>query len=439
MGKSKSSTSSQSSKEVDDIQIKIVSRFRVVAADAPSDTATDFETVTTFNMFANMSRDVILRGAPPSIGRIVSSRRLSSSTTSSGSRLSFGGSRSSSSSTTFSFLSSGLPSAEPTYPLLALLEILRHERHLDVLDGLDIFADAGSLAQVLHFQRTALGGDHISHHPSSSSTSIRSSSSSPKDKPARHRAQSSSQGGKPSMTKRELRFHALLHENTLYLLSDLYEALGHLENGSDTTMTEERRIKAACQAVTHSPLHGSDDHKRAIRYTAGGLNFLVHFTAHASTANYQQPFLPVSQSPREFSASSKIDYHAIPEGVELPLDHALLVHTALDGNEAVARDEMIFARLEKLMTVSEGTKGREPKSLGVQHLKTKEGDDDLPHAAALVAPFLRQLRDVMSAHKSPMVLVQQLNSTEVILAEDNEPLQALWDAVQRISSRQMYD
>ncbi|KAG8757343.1 hypothetical protein FRC14_002134 [Serendipita sp. 396] len=432
MGKSKSHTSSRSSKEVDDIQIKIVSRFRAATADPLSNTTNDFRTVATFNMFANMSRDVILRGAPPSIGRVVSSRRLSSSTASSSSRPSLG-SPSSSCSTQASFLSSGLPSAEPTYPVLALLEVLRHDQQLDVLDELDVFADAGSLAQVLQFQRSALGGDDTAQHPSSSSTSIKSSSSNSKDKSARHRAQTTSQASKPS-AKRELRLHALLHENTLYLLSDLYEALGHLESGPET---EEMRIKAAAQTVTHSPLHGSDDHKRAIRYSAGGLNFLVHFTAHASNAKYQQPFLPVSQSPREFSGSSRIDYHTIPDGVDLPLDHELLVHAAFDGidEQAFARDEMTFARLDKMMTVCEGTRVRESKSLGVQTVQT----GDLSQSAALVAPFLRRLRNVMSTHKCRMVLVQQLNSTEVILAEDNQPLQALADAVKRITTRQMYD
>lgn len=278
-----------------------------------------------------------------------------------------------------------------------------------MIDGLDVLADAGSLAQILRFQRNSLDGDCTSQTSSSKSFF--------KSKEKRSRAQSTSQ---PST---ELRLHALLHGNTLVLLSDLYQALAHLE---DIPETSEGRLKMAVQPLTHSPLHGSDEHRRAIRYSAGGLNFLVHFAAYASNAKYSQPFIPVSHSPMEFPGS-KIDYHLIPDGVLLPLEHDLLVQCTIDGpdKKSFAIDEMTFSRIDKLWEVREGSKSKEPTSLGVNEIHT-----DLKKGAALIAPFLRQLREELSVNNARMVLLQQLDNGEVLVVEDIEPLSALKEVLQ---------
>jgi hypothetical protein len=347
--------------------------------------------------------------------------------------------------TTSSFLSSGLPSAERTYPVLALLEILRHtnQHHTIIDDGLDVIADAGSLAQILRYQReSASGGSSpVSSSPTTTS-SLGSGSGSTRKKEKKSRTLSFTTSSKqqqqqqqqppPPASNTELRLHALLHENTLVLCSDLYLALNHLD---DTPETRESRLKGAVSTLTHSPLLGSHDHRRAIRYTAGGLSFLVHFSAYASTAAYpaHQPFLPVSHSLREF-AGSKIDYHMIPDAVQLPLQHDLLVHCTFDGetdqDRKLAVDEMTFCRIEKLMEVREGPyvgKGREPmqaKNMGVKSVET-----DLSDGAALVVPFLKQLKEEMSAKRSSMVLLQQLDNDEVLVVEDTEPLIALAEAL----------
>jgi len=282
-----------------------------------------------------------------------------------------------------------------------------------VLDELDVLADTGSLAQILRFQRNSLDGDRTSQTSSSKGLF--------KLKEKHSRAQSTSQTTNQPTT--ELRLHALLHGNTLVLLSDLYQALAHLE---DIPETAEGRLKMAVQPLTHSPLHGSDEHRRAIQYSAGGLNFLVHFAAHASNAKYSQPFIPVSHSPMEF-VGSKIDYHLIPDAVPLPLEHHLLVQCTIDGpdEKGFAIDEMTFSRIDKLWEVREGSRSKEPKSLGVNQVHT-----DLKKGADLIAPFLRQLREELSVNNSPMVLLQQLDNGEVLVVEDIEPLSALKEALQ---------
>lgn len=290
-----------------------------------------------------------------------------------------------------------------------------------MIDGLDVLADAGSLAQILRFQRNSLDGDRTSQTSSSKSLF--------KSKEKRSRAQGT--GQTTSQPATELRFHALLHGNTLVLLSDLYQALAHLE---DIPETAEGRLKMAVQPLTHSPLHGSDEHRRAIQYSAGGLNFLVHFAAYASNAKYSQPFIPVSHSPMEFPGS-KIDYHLIPDAMPLPLEHDLLVQCTIDGpdEKSFAIDEMTFSRIDKLWEVREGSRSnKEPKSLGVNEIHT-----DLKKGAALIAPFLRQLREELSVNNSPMVLLQQLDNGEVLVVEDIEPLSALKEALQTYQNPSM--
>jgi hypothetical protein len=308
---------------------------------------------------------------------------------------------------------------------LAFLELLRFNRQLQVLQDLDILADDTSLAQVLRYQRAASegggGGVRISHY-SSSSSSISSGKSGKSSKSGKGRSKATG-SPKQSSYNKELRLHALLHGNTLVLLSDLYEALGHLE---DIPETMDSRLKAAVEDLTHNPLLGSIDHKRAIRYSAGSLNYLVLFTAKASDAKYdQQPFIPISHSPREFPGA-KIDYHVIPDGVTLPLEHELLVHCCFDGadEKQFAIDEMTFNRVDRLMEIKEGSKVKEPKNLGVRKV-----DKDLGKAADLVEPFLRQLKAEMMAKKSPMVMLQQLDNGEILIVEDKEPLVALATAL----------
>jgi hypothetical protein len=338
-------------------------------------------------------------------------------------------------------LSSGLPSAERTYPVLALLEILRHtnQRHT-IIDGLDVIADAGSLAQILRYQREATNGGSspISSSPTTSSLgsgSIRKKKSRTFSFSSINKQKQQQQQQQPTHT--ELRLHALLHDDTLVLFSDLYLALNHLD---DTAETRESRLKGAVSTLTHSPLHGSHDHRRAIRYDAGGLSFLVHFSAYASTVAYpaHQPFIPVSHTPCEF-AGSKIDYHTIPDAVQLPLQHGELVYCALDGESERDRqlvvDEMTFCRIEKLMEVREGLylgKGKEPmqaKNLGVKSVKT-----DLSDGVSMVAPFLKKLKETMKAENSPMVLLQQLEGDDILVVEDVEPLVALADALKNYGS-----
>ncbi|CAG8596429.1 13812_t:CDS:2 [Acaulospora colombiana] len=340
-------------------------------------------------------------------------------------RPTLGGSSASSGSTHSSFLNSGLPSAERTYPILALLELLRFRRQLDVMKDLDVLADDTSLAQVLRYQRAVSeGGDvglRISHY-SSSSSSISSGKSGKSSKSSKGRSKATG-SPKQSSYNKELRLHALLHGNTLVLLSDLYEALGHLE---DIPETMDSRLRAAVEDLTHNPLLGSIDHKRAVQYNAGSLNYLVLFTARASDAKYeQQPFIPISHSAREFPGA-KIDYHVIPDGVTLPLEHELLVHCCFDGPDErqFAVDEMTFNRIDRLMEIKEGSKVKESKNLGVRKV-----DTDLGKAADLVEPFLRQLKAEMMAKKSPMVMLQQLDNGEILIVEDKEPLVALADAL----------
>jgi hypothetical protein len=43
-------------------RIKIITRLRAAKADTQPNAVSEFETVATFNMFSNMSRDIILRG-----------------------------------------------------------------------------------------------------------------------------------------------------------------------------------------------------------------------------------------------------------------------------------------------------------------------------------------------------------------------------------------
>jgi hypothetical protein len=295
---------------------------------------------------------------------------------------------------------------------------------------LDVIADAGSLAQILRYQREGTNGGSSPVSLSPTTSSLGSGSTKKKSRTLSFNKSSKQQLQLPSNT--ELRLHAMLDENTLVLLSDLYLALNHLD---DTPETRESRLKGAVSTLTHSPLLGSHDHRRAIRYNAGGLEFLVHFSTYASTAAYpaHQPFLPVSHSPREF-AGSKIDYHMIPDAVQLPLQHNLLVHCTFDGeteqDRKLAVDEMTFCRIEKLMEVHEGPyigKGREPmqaKNMGVKPVETNLSD-----GAAFVVPFLKQLKEEMKAKGSSMVLLQQLDNDEILVVEDTEPLIALADAL----------
>jgi len=297
------------------------------------------------------------------------------------------------------------------------------------IDGLDIIADAGSLAQVLRYQREATSGGSspISLSPTASSGSSRGSF---QGKKSRSLSFNFTKPQQQQPSHAELRLHALLHGNTLILLSDLDVALSHLEDGPET---RESRLKNTVASLTHSPLPGSHDHRRAIRYDAGGLSLLVHFSAYASTATYpaHQPFIPLSQSPREF-AGAKIDYHVIPEGIQLPLQHDLLVHCAFETehDDGSAADEMTFCRIEKLMTVREGArlgKGKEwtqAKNLGIRSIEM-----DLSSGAALVAPFLKKLREEMRSKEGQMVLLQQLDKDEILVVEAVEPLAALADAL----------
>ena len=392
-------------------------------------------------------------GAPPAIGRIVPKRRPSlSSSGSSSSRSTFGSSASSINNST-SFLSSGLPSADRAYPVLALLEILRHtnQQH-NIIDGLDILADSGSLAQILRYQREASTGvpSPISLSPSSSSGSAggslrhKSSENLTKTKSRTFSFNSSSGSSSRKQQKQkqqpqyhntdQLSIHALLHGNTLVLLSDL-----SLPTSNRLEETPESRLKTALSNLTHSPLHGSHDHRRAIRYNAGGLSILTHFPAHASLAEYppHAPFIPISHAPCGFP-NSKIDYHVIPDAVHVPLEHELLVHCTFDEPEvdrALAMDEMTFSRVEKLMEIREipRFKAKDPmivKNLGVKSLKT-----DLSGAAALVAPFLRKLREELRETKYPLVRLTQMENYEILVVEDPEPLMALDLALKNFSSR----
>lgn len=435
MGFARSATASNVSKERTAPTVKIISRLQPSLVVQPSNAPPPSEcsTVTTFNVTSNLTRDIILQGAPPAIGRLVSPsihRRLSHSNSSGSSagRPTLGGSSASSGSTHSSFLNSGLPSAERTYPILALLELLRFSRQGEVLKDLDILADDTSLAQVLRYQRAMSEGGNVGvsiSHYSSSSSSISSGKSGKSGKSSKSSKGRSKATGSPKQSpyNKELRLHALLHGNTLVLLSDLYEALGHLE---DIPETMDSRLRAAVEDLTHNPLLGSLDHKRAVRYNAGRLNYLVLFTARASDAKYeQQPFIPISHSAREFPGA-KIDYHVIPDGVTLPLEHELLVHCCFDGpdEKQFAVDEMTFNRIDRLMEIKEGSKVKEPKNLGVRKV-----DTDLGKAADLVEPFLRQLKAEMMAKKSPMVMLQQLDNGEILIVEDKEPLVALADAL----------
>lgn len=452
---SRSYSTPSSSKEMPP-PIKVVGKLSPVQPDTPVKVSGDFTTVASFNMLSNIGRDIILRGAPPSMGRLVPTRRPTlspSSSGSSGSRPTLGSSVSGcsiSSSTASSFLSSGLPSAERTYPVLALLEVLRHsnQQHT-IIDGLDVIADSASLAQIAKYQRDAQNGDSssvLSSSPTSLSPSSASGSGSSsgsrslkhkksgglkkiKSRTFSFKSSSSSKSKPPPLPfdDDQLRIHVLLQGNTLILLSDLSLALNHLE---DTPETRQMRLKMAVSMLTHSPLHGSNEHRRAIRYNAGGLSLLVHFAAQASLAEYppHQPFIPVSHAPCEF-ARSKIDYHVIPEAVPLPLQHDLLVHCAFDEpdgeQQAQTVDEMTFCRIDKLMEIHEVPRRKAKEPIVVENLGVKSVETDLSASIALVAPFLRKLKEELKAKKSRMVFLQQQDNREIIILEDREPLAAL--------------
>lgn len=233
----------------------------------------------------------------------------------------------------------------------------------------------------------------------------------------------------------KLRIHVLLHGDTLVLLSDLSLALNHIE---DTPDSRESRLKRAVSSLTHSPLHGSQDHRRAIRYNAGGLSMLVHFAAQASLAEYpaHQPFIPVSHAPCEFTGS-KIDYHMIPDVLQLPLQHDLLVHCAFDepeNEQTLAADEMTFCRVDKLMEVHEIPRIKTKDPMMVKNLGVRTVDTDLGNGAALVAPFLRKLKQELIAKKCSMVLLQQQDKDEILVVEDREPLLALSQALKNYGS-----
>ena len=230
--------------------------------------------------------------------------------------------------------------------------------------------------------------------------------------------------------------------------------------------SSEKRLKSALFDLTHSPIHGSSDHRRAIRYGAGGLEYLVLFSAHASTATYdsRSPFVPVSAAPREF-ANSKIDYHSIPRGVVLPLEHDLLVHCAFTDNshptsqssyndsdsssqshcssvggkrrigsyrqerkkDTRARDEMAFMRVDKLMTIPHPTPSKHSKTgssrsiqhttrgrhhMGVTQLDADEAEEDTKRVTALVVPFVRALRQELLSLASQSTSRQRGNTNE---------------------------
>lgn len=601
MGFASSFSSSSKANPAPQPKITIVSRVRAQPADDVANALrpTDPQTIATFNLYSNPTRDVVLQGAPPAIGCLFPTRRGSSA--SSSRRPSLLGTSPVSSASLSSFMDSGLPSTEATYPFLALLEVLRADKRFDGLDDLDVIADAGALAQIAHFQRSAhksrCGGpasglsnsacsasdrtspllsphsplpissspqsstflghlhpssitsaaagsdhDHRSKYSASSlsvhsfsalsasaSTSFSRSKSRlggvfKKDK--KPRAYSSSSSSAFSSSSRQLpvsgqidesgdecsqlRLHALLHSNrrTLVLLSDLYALSPDSDSSSDAEdyASTERRLKDALRDLTHSPVHGSNDHRRAIRYSAGGMQYLVLFSAHASTATYdsRSPFVPVSAAPREF-VNSKIDYHSIPRGFALPLEHDLLVHCAFADNShptlrssssyndsdsssqsqcssvggkarldsyhhnwrknTRARDEMAFMRVDKLMTISHPTSSKSGSSrslrpaargrhhTGVVQIDAEEAEEDTKRAAALVAPFVRMIRqELLASTTTPasrrkrnangetqrdmgMVLIQQVDPSEVILVKDVDPLLTLRDELERFGSR----
>lgn len=156
------------------------------------------------------------------------------------------------------------------------------------------------------------------------------------------------------------------------------------------------------------------------------MDLMVHFTAHASLAKYNQPFIPVSHSPVEFPGST-IDYHAIPKGIPLPLDYELLVHAAFDSPEdrSFALDEMTFSRVDKLMEISQGAKLMDSTCHSIT-----EAECDLEKGMSLVAPFLRQLRETMKEKNLRTVLLQQLISNdEIAIVDDSELLGNLSEAL----------
>lgn len=320
------------------------------------------------------------------------------------------------------------PSAKPTYPVLALLEVLKFGQRREALAGLDVLTDAASLAQILRYQRSMSDGGSHGKQSLASSISLGSQwsqgsqgrSSSRLHLPSRTRSRSRSSQRKSRAESKLLRINAILEDDTLVLLSNLYDDLA-MERDSPHS-----RLKSALEIVTHSPLHGSDEHKRVIRYSAGGMDLMVHFTAHASLAKYKQPFIPVSHSPVEFPGS-QIDYHAIPDAIPLPLDHELLVHATFDtpDDRSFALDEMTFSRVDKLMEISQGSKLGDSKCLSIT-----EEDCDLEGGMSFVAPFLRQLRETMKEKNYRMVLLQQLvGNDEIAIVDDSELLGNLSEAL----------
>jgi len=56
-------------------------------------------------------------------------------------------------------------------------------------------------------------------------------------------------------------------------------------------------------------------------------------------------------------------------------------------------------------------------------------------AAALVAPFLRKLREELKEKKCPLVLLRQMENHEILVVEDPGPLMALDLALKNYSSQ----